>query len=284
MPRNGADIRIGTSGWLYPAWRGTFYPRGLAHPRELEYLSRRVNTVEINGSFYSLQRPQRYRHWHDVTPPDFRFAVKGGRFITHLKQLRDPEVPLANFFASGVLALGHKLGPVLWQLPARLAFDAERIENFLRLLPGNTTAVSRLAARHDSKLNCEPYLDAGPDRPVRHALEARHSSFADPACLELLHDYGVALVVADTAGTWPYLEHVTADFVYVRLHGDVELYTSGYSDRALSAWARKITAWHAAGLDTYVYFDNDSKAKAPGDAVALAEKLGLRQAAPGASR
>ncbi|NIJ10275.1 uncharacterized protein YecE (DUF72 family) [Saccharomonospora amisosensis] len=181
-----------------------------------------------------------------------------------------------------MLALGHKLGPVLWQLPARLTFDAQRVENFLRLLPGSTTAVSRLAARHDSKLSCEPYLDAGPDRPVRHALEARHPSFADPACLELLRAHGVALVVADTAGTWPYLEHVTADFVYVRLHGDVELYTSGYSDRALSAWARKITGWHAAGLDTYVYFDNDVKAKAPGDAIALAEKLGLHKASPGA--
>lgn len=211
------------------------------------------------------------------------FAVKGGRYITHLKQLKDVESALANFFASGVLALGNKLGPVLWQLPARLAFDAERMEKFLRLLPDSTTAVSRLARRHDAKLKCEPYLDAGTDRPVRHALEARHPSFGEPACLDLLRAHGVALVVSDSAGTWPYLEHVTAGFTYVRLHGDVELYASGYSDQALAAWARKITAWHAEGLDVYVYFDNDSKVKAPGDAMALAEKLGARPPSPDAS-
>ena len=269
-------IRIGTSGWLYPPWRGVFYPEGLVQRRELEYLSRRVNTAEINGSFYSLQRPERYRAWHEQTPDEFVFAVKGGRFITHMKQLRDVETPLANFFASGVPALGHKLGPVLWQLPERLRFDPDRLAGFFDLLPRTTRQASALAARHDDKLNSEPYFAPGPNRTIRHALEVRHPSFVDARFVELLRAHDIALVVADTAGTWPYLEDVTADFVYVRLHGAEELYTGGYSTAALDEWATKITAWSSSGRDVYVYFDNDIGAHAPVDAMALAERLGIR--------
>ncbi len=241
-----------------------------------------MNSVEINGSFYSLQRPERYRRWRDATPPDFRFAVKGGRFITHLKQLRGVETALANFFASGVLALDDKLGPILWQLPPRLAFDAERLTAFFDLLPRSTTEAAELARRHDDKVTFEPHTAVEHDRPIRHALEVRHPSFTDPAVPGLLRAHDVALVVADTAGTWPYLDDVTSDFVYVRLHGDVELYASGYSDEALRAWARTIRRWHADGLDVYVYFDNDVTVKAPGDAMALADELGLPHLSPGA--
>jgi uncharacterized protein YecE (DUF72 family) len=282
---------VGTSGWRYPPWRGTFYPPGLAQRRELEHISRRVNSVEINGSFYSLQRPERYKAWAAETPEDFVLAVKGGRFITHMKQLRDVETPLANFFASGVLALGPKLGPVLWQLPPRMRFDPDRIAAFLGLLPRSTVAAAEVARRHDERLDGRALTVADADRPLCHALEVRHVSFCRAEFVELLRAYDVALVVADTAGTWPRLEDVTAGFVYVRLHGDVELYTSGYAPEALDSWAGKVRAWRAGeapasehtvapagphrpeGRDVFVYFDNDVKVHAPFDAIALQERL-----------
>jgi uncharacterized protein YecE (DUF72 family) len=271
-----AEIRIGTSGWRYPPWRRDFYPPGLVQRRELEYLSRRLNSVELNGSFYSLQRPDRYRAWFDETPSGFLFAVKGGRFITHMKQLRDVETSLANFYASGVLALGAKLGPFLWQLPPRLTFDPDRLVNFFALLPRTTAEAAELAKKHDDKLKAKPYLEAGEPRPVRHALEVRHPSFTEPAATELLREHGIALVVADTAGKWPFLEDQTADFTYVRLHGAEELYVSGYSDHALREWAEKIRAWHDDGKrDVHVYFDNDVKVEAPRNAETLAELLGV---------
>lgn len=268
-----AEIRIGTSGWRYPPWRGDFYPRGLVQRRELEYLSHRMNSAEINGSFYSLQRPERYRSWVAQTPDDFVFAVKGGRFITHMKQLRDVETPLANFFASGVLALGRKLGPFLWQLPPRLAFDAERMETFFGLLPRTSHAAAKLAGKHDDKLKSDPYTEAKPRRRLRHAVEVRHESFTAPESIELFRKHDIALVVADTAGKWPLLEEPTSDeFMYVRLHGDEELYVSGYSDKALEKWARKIKDWNR---DVYVYFDNDVKVEAPKNAITLANLLGV---------
>jgi uncharacterized protein YecE (DUF72 family) len=263
-------IRIGTSGWLYPPWRGVFYPEGLPHRRELEYISRQLDSVEINGSFYSLQRPTSYRRWHDETPDDFLFAVKGGRFITHMKRLRDVETPLANFFASGLLALEHKLGPVLWQFPGNFQFDYDLFARFFELLPRSTTAAANLAQQHDERLDGRSWTVTETDRPVRHAIEVRHSSFHTPEFTELLREHDIAIVIADTAGTFPYFEAVTTDFAYVRLHGDVELYASGYSDRALDMWAEKIRAWNT---DVYVYFDNDIKVKAPADAIALRNRL-----------
>jgi uncharacterized protein YecE (DUF72 family) len=266
-------IRIGTSGWVYPPWRGEFYPRGLAHRRELEYLSGQVNSVEINGSFYSLQRPSSYQSWREQTPDDFVFAVKGGRFITHMKRLRDVDAPLANFFASGVLALGDKLGPVLWQLPPTLAFDAAALSAFFDLLPRSTSAAAELAQRHDERLAGRAWTVTDADRPLRHALEVRHPSFTDPAFPEVLRAHGIGLVIADAAAGWPYLEQVTADFAYVRLHGSTELYVSGYSDAALDEWAQRLRGWTDEGMDAFAYFDNDAKVKAPRDAVALARRL-----------
>src|SRR5690349_22227877 len=128
------EIRIGISGWRYPPWRGTFYPNGLPQRRELEYASRHVATIEINGSFYSLQRPEFYARWRDETPDGFVFAVKGGRFITHMKKLRDVETALANFFGSGVLALGEKLGPILWQFPESMPHELDRFAAFFAQL------------------------------------------------------------------------------------------------------------------------------------------------------
>src|SRR5437763_1828647 len=147
-----ANLRIGISGWTYAPWRGTFYPEDLAQKRELEYASRQLNSIEINGSFYSLQTPKSYAAWYEATPEGFVFSVKGGRFITHMKKLKDVEKPLANFFASGVLALREKLGPILWQFPPQFGFDAERFERFFEMLPRDMTAAAKLAKRHDERM------------------------------------------------------------------------------------------------------------------------------------
>ena len=270
-----ATCRVGISGWRYAGWRGDFYPRGLPQRRELEYAASRMTSIEINGSFYSLQRPSSYQRWHDETPADFVFAVKGGRFITHLKRLREVEGPLANFFASGVLALGTKLGPVLWQLPERLTFDADVLDAFLARLPRTTAEAAALAARHDGRLR-EDQVDTRVrvDLPIRHAVEARSRSFDDERFFAILARHDVGCVLADTAGRWPVLDRRTSDLRYVRLHGDRELYASGYTDAALDAWAERCRGWMAAGEDVVVYFDNDAKGFAPHDAIGLLDRLG----------
>lgn len=267
-------VRIGISGWRYRPWRGVFYPPGLQQRRELEHASRAVRSIEINGSFYSLQRPSSYERWAADTPEDFVFAVKGPRFITHMLRLRRSRVPLANFFASGVLALGPKLGPVLWQLPERNAYDEAQLAEFFALLPRSTTAALELAHEHDDKVAGRTWLEPVADRPLEHVLEVRGTGFTDnPGYLDLLRDNGIGLVVADTAGRWPYLEGVTSPVVYVRLHGDTVLYVSGYTEEALARWAAKILDWRRVA-DVYVYFDNDVKVHAPFDAMRLAQMLG----------
>lgn len=267
------SIRVGTSGWAYAGWRGDFYPKGLVQRRELAYLAERMQSLEINGSFYSLQRPSSYASWRDAAPPDFVFAVKGGRFITHLKKLRDVEAPLANFFASGVLALGPKLGPVLWQLPEILQYDAGLMESFYALLPRTTAEASALAERHDDRLQGDRVLTSyDADRPIRHVLEFRHRSFCSDQAFDQMRRHDIGCVIADTAGRWPEAEAVTNDVVYVRLHGDTELYTSGYTPAALDRWAAKCRAW-TEEADVFVYFDNDAKGHAPHDAQALIERL-----------
>ncbi len=274
-PAGPGDVRVGLSGWRYREWRGRFYPPGLVQRRELEYVADRFDTVEINGSFYSLQRPSSYQRWAATVPPGFLFAVKGGRYITHLLRLRGVETPLANFFASGPLALGPALGPVLWQLPPGLVFDEQHLEAFLEMLPRTTSEAVRLAEGHDARLDERSWLTTDADRPLRHALEVRDESYRDPAFLRLLERQGISLVVADTAGRWPMLLDPTARLVYVRLHGDVELYTSGYSDEALDLWADRVRGWAADGHDVVVYFDNDVDAHAPYDAAGLARRLGV---------
>jgi uncharacterized protein YecE (DUF72 family) len=269
-----STVRVGISGWRYPGWRGDFYPRGLPQRRELEYAAARLTSVEINGSFYSLQRPESYRRWRSEVPADFEFAVKGGRFITHLKRLRDVETPLANFLASGVLELGPTLGPVLWQLPERLAFDADVVDGFLGLLPRTTGEAAALAARHDDKVpEDRTVTTTDRDRPLRHALEFRSPTFVQEAAYDLMRRHGVACVVADTAGRWPKVLEVTSGLVYVRLHGDRELYASGYSPRALDGWAERCRAWAVAGDAVSAEFDTEVHGHAPHDAVSLLERL-----------
>ena len=270
------SVWVGIAGWRYAAWRGDFYPKGLAQRRELEYAASRLTSIEINGSFYSLQRPSSYASWRDETPDDFVFSVKGPRYVTHLKRLVDVDTALANFFASGVLALGPKLGPVLWQLPENLRFDADVLDKFLTRLPRTTGAAATLAKGHDDKVKEGRSLTAAetPDQPVRHALEFRSQTFATDAADDVLRRHDVATVLADTAGRWPRVDRITSDFAYVRLHGDKELYTSGYSEESLQQWAAKCRAWEADGLDVFVYFDNDVKGYAPHDALRLIRLLG----------
>ncbi|HSD75543.1 MAG TPA: DUF72 domain-containing protein [Steroidobacteraceae bacterium] len=289
-----ATIRIGVSGWRYTPWRGVFYPVDLPQRLELAYASRVLSTIEINGSFYCLQRPEYFAQWRDETPADFVFAVKGGRFITHMKRLRDIEAPLANFFASGIFNLRHKLGPILWQFPPNMQFDTDRFAAFFKLLPHDTGAALRLARRRDHRLKGRARLAIDAERPMRHAIEIRHVSFRCPEFIDLLCRHGIALVIAETARRWPMLQDITADFVYLRLHGDKEIYVSGYSDRALDRWAARIAAWHRGAepddaqqvivakapesgpRDVFCYFDNtDVKLRAPADAQTLMRKLGI---------
>jgi uncharacterized protein YecE (DUF72 family) len=269
------QIRIGVSGWRYTPWRGVFYPRDLPQRLELHYAARIFPTLEINGSFYSLQRPEYYRQWHDDTPDDFVFALKGSRFITHMKKLRDIETPLANYFASGVFELRGKLGPILWQFPPNFRYDRERMARFFELLPRDTNAALRLARKRDSRMKGRARLAIDEQRPLRHAVEIRHASFVDPSFIDLLRERNIGLVVAETAKRWPMMFDITADFVYMRLHGDTELYKSGYSSKALDRWAERIRTWSRL-RDVYCYFDNtDVKLRAPVDAQSLMRKLDL---------
>ncbi len=294
ISRATGRVRIGISGWTYAPWRGMFYPRGLPQAKELDYAAARFQTIEINGTFYGLQRPESFAEWAERTPPDFMFAVKGSRYITHMLKLRNVEVPLANFLASGVLRLGPKLGPLLWQFPARFAFDPDRLAPFLAMLPHDTEAAATLARAHDARLAGRAWTKIDAHRPMRHAIEIRHESFRDRRFIELLRAHRVALVCADTVA-WPRLMDITTDFIYCRLHGSEELYSSGYDETALDIWAARVFAWAHGGepadaervagprrpgraRDVFVYFDNDAKVRAPSDAKALAERVARLEA------
>jgi uncharacterized protein YecE (DUF72 family) len=280
--------RVGISGWTYAPWRGVFYPKGLKREHELAFAADQFPTIEINGTFYGLQRPASFTNWAEQVPPHFVFAVKAPRFLTHIRRLRDVEVPLANFMASGLLCLEHHLGPILWQLPPNFRFDAERLERFLRLLPHDTEAAAELGRKHDAALRAPAALPSEPKRVLRHALEVRHESFRTPEFIAMLRAHQVALVCSD-ATAWPRLMDVTADFVYIRLHGSKELYASGYGSDVLDEWAARITRWsHGESMekasrigppasrrrrDVFIYFDNDLKVAAPANALSLMRRL-----------
>ncbi|MDF3864068.1 DUF72 domain-containing protein [Pseudomonas denitrificans (nom. rej.)] len=286
-------LHIGISGWRYVPWRGDFYPEGLRQKDELRYASRAFNSIELNGSFYSLQKPERYRQWAQDTPDGFVFSVKGPRYITHIKRLRDAEEGLANFFASGPLELGDKLGVFLWQLPPSLKYDEEVVETFLALLPRTPEAALKLA-KNSATRRPEHWPGSLARRPLRHAMEVRHESFACAQFAQQLRRHGVALVFADAPRKWPYGEDLTArDFVYLRLHGDKELYASGYGNPALKRWQERVSRWRL-GLqpadaelfdestrgdrrtrEVFCYFDNDVKVRAPYDASKLMALLDL---------
>jgi uncharacterized protein YecE (DUF72 family) len=285
------QIRVGVSGWTYPPWRGNFYPKGLPQKKELAFASRWFGAIEINGTFYSLQTPSSFETWYQETPAEFLFTLKGGRFVTHLRKLREPRQGLANYFASGLLRLREKLGPILWQFPPQFGFDEERFKAFFEMLPYDMQAMAKFGKEHDDRVKGVD-LEVDENRPVRHAVEFRHESFLTDRFLDLLRKHNVALVVADVASKFPTAEDVTSDFVYVRLHGSRQLYASGYTPKEIAAWAEKIRVWHKGtepkdarrigpkspsvkgGRDVYVFFDNtDVKLRAPVDARRMAETL-----------
>ncbi|HXX17363.1 MAG TPA: DUF72 domain-containing protein [Candidatus Eremiobacteraceae bacterium] len=289
MPKTG-QIRIGISGWRYTPWRGVFYPPKLPQRQELEYASSKLTSLEINGTFYSLQRPTSFQSWYAATPPDFRFSVKGPRYITHIQRLRDVEAPVANFLASGVLLLADKLGPFLWQFPPSFKYDPELMENFLRMLPHDTGAAKYQASNHDKWMSKRAsFEEVDPNRKLRHAIEIRNKSFAIPEFVELLRKHDVAIVCADTV-EWPRITDVTSEFMYCRLHGSEVLYASGYDAKSLDQWAEWVLLWASGGLppvesitkkpaaqgkprDVFVYFDNDAKVRAPFDAQELIKRV-----------
>jgi uncharacterized protein YecE (DUF72 family) len=285
------EVYIGVSGWRYTPWRGHFYPKGLTQARELEHAASVFRSLELNGSFYSLQRPSSYAMWARATPPGFVFAVKGSRYITHMLRLRHIEVALANFLASGLFELGDKLGPILWQFPPNMQFDAALFEDFFAILPKTTAAAAGLAAFRDERLQGRESLIPERNRRLRHAVEVRHASFVTPDFTTLLRKHGIAWVVADTPKPWPLYEDVTSDFIYMRLHGATELYNSRYTTGELERWAECIRAWTRGGQpedarliapearppriarDVYCYFDNTDKRHAPDNALELMHML-----------
>lgn len=289
------QIRIGISGWRYDGWRGGFYPENLPQRRELEYASQHLNSIELNGTFYSTQRPNSFQSWRKDTPDDFVFSIKGSQFITHVRRLENVETALANFLAQGMLCLGRKFGPILWQLPPQTSFNADRIESFVKLLPHTQKQAAAYARQRDEWMASRSWLDVEEDLPLRHAMECRHKSFATPEYISLLRKYGIALVVADSV-KWPLMMDITADFVYCRLHGSEKVYPDGYTEEAIDTWARRMIAWSRgeevtdgnrihqdagpkqSSRDVFVYFDDDVKERAPFDAQSLSKRITELQA------
>ena len=266
---------IGISGYDYRGWAGSFYPPDVPRRSWLAFSSRVFNSIELNGTFYSLKSPDVFARWAAETPDDFAFAIKGGRFITHNLKLRNCGAAMGNFFASGVLALGKKTGPFLWQLPASYRFDPERMDTFMRALPRDSRDGEAVARQHDHRLRRGALVESSARVDYRHAFEVRHPSYFHDEFYDILRAHDCALVIADTAGRFEYDEEVTADFVYVRLHGSTALYASDYTDEELGQWATKLQRWMREGRDVYVYFDNDAKAHAPYNAMQLADLVGL---------
>ncbi len=280
-----AAIHVGMSGWTFEGWRGGFYPKGLVQKKELEYASRRVTSIEVNGTFYSLQKPPTFQRWHDETPDGFCFSIKAPQYITHVRRLKDVADPLANFFASGLFCLRRKLGPILWQFPPNVALKDDRFETFLEQLPHDAKEALKIAKKCTDKMIGRSFLEIEGNYPIRHAFEFRHPSFMNPDFISLLRKHGVAIVFAHSGLKSPYMEDVTADFVYARMHGQEELYKNGYPKKVLSWWADRVTCWSkgqepvdpltvttasktkAKARDAYIYFDTEAKEHAPQDAL-----------------
>ena len=285
-----AQIRIGISGWRYDGWRSTFYPEDLPQRRELEFASQYFNSIELNGTFYSTQRPQSFQQWSKDTPADFVFSVKGSQFITHIRRLQNVETALANFLAQGLLRFGKKLGPILWQFAPSFSMNLQLLQDFFKLLPRTQKQAAAYARQRDEWMAGRSWLEVEEDLPLHHAVEIRHKSFATPEYVSLLRENNIVLVVADSV-KWPRLMDVTADIVYCRLHGSEKLYASGYTPDAIDVWARRIIAWSRgeevtdgtrvhpepgpkrSSRDVFVYFDNDLKVRAPFDAQSLSKRI-----------
>lgn len=243
-------IRVGIGGWTFEPWRGTFYPEKLPKARELEYAASRMGAIEINGTYYGSFKPESFARWAEVVPDDFVFAVKASRFCTNRRVLAGAGESIAKFTGQGISALGSRLGPILWQFMPTKTFDAEDFAAFLKLLPGSVDGIA-----------------------LRHALEVRHESFADPAFVALAGDAGAAIVFADKPG-YPTIDEVTADFAYARLQSAEEEIETGYPADALDRWADRARGWAKGGRDTFVFMINGAKIRAPAAAEALTARLG----------
>ncbi len=259
-------IRVGIGGWVFPPWRGEFYPKGLPQARELEHASRKLTTIEINGTFYGTQKPESFRKWAAQTPDDFVFSLKGPQFATNRRVLAQAGESVERFFASGVLELKSKLGPILWQMAPTKKFDAEDFTAFLSLLPQR--------------------LDG---RTIRHVVEVRHESFLVPEFIVLLRKFSVAVVLAES-DKHPLIADVTGDFVYARLQRTSEAVATGYPLDALDTWAKRAQTWADGGApddlatiagpspaqtkrDVFIYMISGAKVRAPAAAMALIERL-----------
>lgn len=289
------EIRVGVSGWNYPEWRkGVVYPTGLRQRDELSFVGERLDSIELNGTFYSLQSPKSFANWHDAVPEDVIFALKGSKFITHQKKLSDVRIPLANFFASGILKLGQKLGPILWQLPPWYHYDRKKIEVFLKLLPRTAADAAQLSRENTIKKPDGAWTELIENVPIRYAIEPRHESFFTEDLVELLRELNVALAFADTADKFAYAEDVTADIIYVRMHGGEQLYASDYREAELDRLAKRLQRWAMGGeprdavkiaksrpksvdRDVFVYFDNTMEGHAFHDAIYLSGRLGIER-------
>jgi uncharacterized protein YecE (DUF72 family) len=261
-----APIRVGVGGWTFEPWRGTFYPEGLPQKRELEYASRQLGSIEINGTFYGSQKPESFQKWHDETPDDFVFALKAPRFATNRRKLAEAGESIERFFKSGLLRLGDKLGPINWQFAATKRFDPEDFEAFLSLLPASVEG-----------------------RKIMNAVEVRHESFRDPAFVALLRKHDVAVIVSGDSD-YPQIADVTAPFVYARIMGTTAKPKAGYAPAALDAWAERARLW-AAGKQpvdlervkerpaaaqpraVFLYVISGHKVSNPAAAQALVERL-----------
>ena len=260
-----ATIRVGVGGWVFAPWRGSFYPGGLPQARELEYASRKLTSIEINGTFYGTQKPASFRRWHVETPPGFVFSLKGPRYATHRRELGDAEGSIERFFGSGVLELREKLGPVLWQFPATTRFDAKQFAAFLAVLPHDIGGIR-----------------------VRHTIEVAHKSFATEQFIELAREHSVAVALVDSE-KHPAFFDLAGDFVYTRLRRCSASEAAGYPTSALDLWAERFRRWAAGSepqaphlhpksppqrpRDCFVYFISGAKERAPAAALALIERL-----------
>ncbi len=268
-----AKIRVGIGGWTYEPWRGVFYPEDLAQKRELEYASRQMTSIEVNGTYYGSQKPESFAKWHDETPDDFVFALKAPRFATNRRVLAEAGTSIDRFFASGVTALKNKLGPINWQFALTKKFDPDDFEAFLKLLPKSVDG-----------------------HAIRHAVEVRHDSFKTPDFIALAREYGVAIVLGADSD-YPQIADVTAPFVYVRIMGTTETEERGYSPSALKNWVKRMQDWASGKLpgdmatiappsgkqpaarDVFLYVISGFKERNPAAAMALIEQLAAQPAA-----
>lgn len=238
-------IRVGIGGWTYEPWCGTFYPQGLSHARELEYASRQLTTIEVNGTFYRTQKPETFRKWAGETPDGFVFSVKAPRYAVNKRKLAEAGESIERFAESGLGELGGKLGPILWQFPPTKKFDADDFSAFLALLPKEAKG-----------------------KKLRHALEVRHDSFKSPEFIEMARQAGAAIVLADS-DDYPLIEEVTTDFIYARLMRTRSEEPTGYSKEDIEKWAGRAKQWSADGRDVFLYFIAGAKVRNPAAALAF---------------